>query len=352
MEDWSRWLLNSLVERTTLSGLCTAGELAVIAQDASRSPEWWSVQLAGSPDITQRLIDLANSVAFGQGLPAPDLSLAIGALGHQAARNLIFRELLERMFPARGRDWIALAPRWRHALAIAAAAGTIARSLRLPPGEVFVAGLLHDIGRLILLRHGGTPYERLERQYGASPDPLELCRQEEAYLGFDHALLGAAVAARWGLPSSVVSLLRDHHRLVPLRSAILAGSHLTRVAVLDLAEQYALQLGYGQQGGEEVSLDVPDSDGVLNTIASSPANAVLRLSRTRLRDLGDRIDAQIPVVLRVAKGGEGELWEGPGWRERISTWLEQWRSAPVEVPLLKTPVPQRSLETEQAQAAG
>ncbi len=98
----------------------------------------------------------------------------------------------------------------RHSIAVGLAARTLAQHFKLPnPSEAFVAGLLHDIGKLVLLMHHGEDYARLMRraQKGdASLNELEL----DAY-DLDHALVGHVLCMHWNLPSAMAQAVAEHH---------------------------------------------------------------------------------------------------------------------------------------------
>jgi len=303
MEDWSRWLLNSLVERVSDAPTCTAGELAIVMQDRLKAPAWWAAQLDSSPDTARYLIRMANSAAHGHGSHASNVLEAVEILSHTTARHLIFTRILEGMFPMHGRQWLRWSSRWRHVLAVASIGAELARVCGMKPGEVFVAGLFHELGKIVLLQHGGEPYARLEATFQGDPDPLAMKREEQAYLGFDNGYLGAILAVRWGLPPTTISLIRDHGRLESLQSKIAHGKHLKRVALLALAEELASALGYGHAGEAATSWWQ-----VSRALSGSAANQILGLSSLRLFLLRRPLEAQIKAVMGVARGSAGQLW--------------------------------------------
>lgn len=97
----------------------------------------------------------------------------------------------------------------RHALSVRSAADRIAAEARLPDrDELAVAALVHDVGRLVL----GDLYGA-EFGMGPEPDdgPEERLRRERRELGVDHALVGAVLVRRWGLPASIAAAVERHH---------------------------------------------------------------------------------------------------------------------------------------------
>jgi putative nucleotidyltransferase with HDIG domain len=96
----------------------------------------------------------------------------------------------------------------RHAIAVRHAVERIADVGRLPdPDELAVAALLHDVGRLVLAELHGE--EDRSDARGEAPD--ERARRERRELGIDHAVVGAVLIRRWGLPASIAAAVDRHH---------------------------------------------------------------------------------------------------------------------------------------------
>ena len=167
--------------------------------------------LASDQALAVRVLKLANSAFYGASRRVSTVSEAVVILGMRTTRNLAMatscQDLLEREVSGYALDRGAL---WRHSLACGAAAQALAKRAGYRGlEEAFVAGLLHDVGKVVLnaclkdqftlvLRRawgGGIPYAEAEREI----------------LGFDHAEAGARLLERWNLPDGLVSAVRHHH---------------------------------------------------------------------------------------------------------------------------------------------
>lgn len=98
---------------------------------------------------------------------------------------------------------------WSHSAGTALCARVLARAQGGSPENAYTAGLPHDIGRLILAARHPEAHQRVEA-YRAAQDcyPLEA---EREVLGFDHAQIGAALAARWRFPGEIAAAIAGHH---------------------------------------------------------------------------------------------------------------------------------------------
>jgi putative nucleotidyltransferase with HDIG domain len=97
----------------------------------------------------------------------------------------------------------------RHAIAVRAAADRVGELARIPErDELAVAALFHDVGRLVLGELYGEEFGIDSRRGG---DPDERLRRERRELGIDHAIVGAVLIRRWGLPDAIATAVERHH---------------------------------------------------------------------------------------------------------------------------------------------
>jgi len=167
--------------------------------------------LASDQALAARVLKLANSAFYGSTRRISTVSESVISLGMRTTRNLVMatscQEMLEQDIAGYALPRGAL---WRHSLACASAAQALAqRACYRATEEAFVAGLLHDIGKVILSTYLQDQFVHVLRR--ALEGGLTFAEAEREVLGFDHAEAGARLLERWNLPSSLVLAVRWHH---------------------------------------------------------------------------------------------------------------------------------------------
>lgn len=175
--------------------------------------------MALDASITARTLQLANSSFYGMARQVASIREAIAILGFRTVRSLVTTVGLIGTFPANTHQRVSANVFWHHALAVAICAGELATRLRLNPDHAYTAGLLHDIGRMVLATQFAEPFEAA-LVYRAEHD-CSLREAEETVLGLDHAAVGHALAAHWKLPEVLQQAVASHHApLVPGQNAL------------------------------------------------------------------------------------------------------------------------------------
>lgn len=169
--------------------------------------------LSKDPSLTAKVLKVVNSAAFGLRFPVSNLSYAITVLGLQRMRTLIlslsFFETLAKVHDKGQLDKMAF---WRHSVASAAAAKALANATGrlVNPEEAYVAGLIHDIGMLLLDTLAPKEYRQVLQEFqitGAN----SLLNLEEGIAGISHVEIGSRLALRWNLPKALCGAIRHHH---------------------------------------------------------------------------------------------------------------------------------------------
>ena len=184
------------------------------------------------PALTSKILRVVNSALFGLSREVSDLNQALALLGIKPLKLLVLGFSLSQAVPGDHTGPI-MARYWRHTLTQAIAAREISEVLLHQSGdEAFIAGLLEDIGMLVLLQELGEPYSRLlERILETKGD---IVQWELSALGFDHTSLSARLLEHWSLPRVLVEGVRANCRVnvatnVPPSTGIAGVLHVARL---------------------------------------------------------------------------------------------------------------------------
>ncbi len=192
-------------------------------------------RIARDQAIAARTLRLANSSFYGMSCEVKTIREAIAVLGLRSTRTLVTAVALRNRFAGTVAAGLDLDKFWRHSVATALAARSLARVLRASEDEAFVAGLLHDIGRLVL----ASSYQEYAQVVAtARRDDCPLIDSERALLGVDHAQVGEALACQWRFSPAIQAAVAGHHAPPPEHDSALTGLvHLADVFshALDLA---------------------------------------------------------------------------------------------------------------------
>jgi HD-like signal output (HDOD) protein len=191
--------------------------------------------------MTAKILKLVNSAFFGLGRNIASPGEAVAYLGQETIKSLVLSMRVFSQFDAAKLRGFSMDALWQHSLGTAAAAKTIARVEHADPklvDEAFVAGMLHDTGRLVLVSNLTDQYCRVVQL--AREKQIELHEAEQQVFNTSHAEVGGYLLGLWGLPVPVVETITFHH--CPSLSASKTFSPLTAVHVANalVQEQYVV----------------------------------------------------------------------------------------------------------------
>lgn len=160
------------------------------------------------PILTARILRLANSPIYSLQKNVSTLRQAIDIVGMKSIYEILIIGLAADSFAKEIRDSREGKKIWEHSLAVALLSRELGQMLGLRgTEEAFICGLLHDIGKILLLRADFGFYTGLLQENNES---RMLYSEVETY-GYDHAQIGSLVASRWGLPDGVCHTILNHH---------------------------------------------------------------------------------------------------------------------------------------------
>lgn len=167
--------------------------------------------ISDDPGLTVRLLRLVNSAFYGFPSKIETITQALVIIGTNQLRDLALATSIVSLFEGIPKDLVSMESFWRHSIACGIAAKTLATYRNETNIERFlIAGMLHDIGRLILYKKaGGQAREALLRCHS---NKTLLFMAEQEVMGFDHASLGRRLLEAWNLPSSLEEAVAFHHQ--------------------------------------------------------------------------------------------------------------------------------------------
>ncbi|HSQ59924.1 MAG TPA: HDOD domain-containing protein [Acidobacteriota bacterium] len=232
-----RALLRRMTEETTILPTLppVASRLveAVARMDAETTEEVARI-LALDPGLTARTLRLANSDCYGFPRKVGSVELAVLVLGPGTIRDLVLTaSVVQSLGPADR----ALTDLWNHAMACGVAARALGERVQYRLlGEAYAAGLLHDIGAVLLRQRDPERFEAALALTRAQGMPLE--EAERSLYGSDHSEVGGWLAERWGLPGEIVEAIACHHA----PETAVRSPELT--ALVHIADSLADRAGY------------------------------------------------------------------------------------------------------------
>jgi len=241
--------------------------------------------------LATRIVRTVNSSYYSMQNKVADLQLAIALLGFKEIRNLAMTAYIAQLFKkGHGHGSYSREGLWNHSIAVGAVAQLIAQTCgRVQPREAYLAGLLHDIGLILLDQYLHKPFCQV---IDALEEGKPAWQVEQEILGFDHAELGAFVASHWSMPEHLSTTIRYHH--APQEYD---GPHREMVYVVGLANSFCHAKGF-------------TSLGVRNA-QTPPAEVLagLQLTESQLADIWNQIDevleaANILALVHAEEGSE------------------------------------------------
>jgi putative nucleotidyltransferase with HDIG domain len=224
-----------------------ASKVLELSSDPHTSAQQLQQVISDDQAMTARILKIANSAMYSCSRKVKTLTEAIVMLGFNSIRSLVVTSAARNLYNTRNAT-TGLKERllWEHSIGVAFACRLLVQE-RMPAlaEEAFLAGLMHDIGKLVLnLRVPGQFDEIVQLVYN---DNRSFQQTEKEILGFDHAEVGARLVNKWNLSPVLEDTILNHHNL----EAMSVDNPL--LAFLDLGNKVCHQLGIG-------FVDEPDLD--------------------------------------------------------------------------------------------
>lgn len=205
----TRTILKRVEDLPTLP--TSVAQLAALLQDDQARAADFEEVIRPDPAMTANLLRMANTPFFGSRQNVASVSHALAVMGtkraFEATAAAAFSNVIPPRIPGYGMDARGF---WAHCAAVAILSEALSRDLDLQaPALTFTAGLLHDIGKLVI---GAFLFEAWDPVVGAMRlKDTPFISAEREVLGTDHAEVGALISSHWSLPGAISIAVGKHH---------------------------------------------------------------------------------------------------------------------------------------------
>lgn len=268
-------------------------KLLAVMRDENSSADDVTRVLSSDQALAGKILKLVNSSFYGMSGEVSTITRAVVVLGFSGVRNVAMGFGMVSALKKLG--GVSVATFWDHALAAGAGAQAMAPKLGKghDPEEAFIAGLMHDIGHVVLASAAPDEWSAAQVQVQAGADPIVI---EKELLGMSHASVGQRLMAYWQLPSALQEAARWHHNI---KIAASREQPLTTLAAL--GDVLACI-----HGG---AFEAPPSEVDLGRLLRLNCLEVSHV-RDALSGMDGRID-EMKVFLKIADEGDDLLSDGP-----------------------------------------
>lgn len=254
-------LVNSTIELPTMPQVLTRLNEVMARPDASAADV--AKVVSADPAVSTNILRIVNSAYYGLQVRVSSVNLAVSVMGFNMTKKVALKAAVFSVFGKR-RDKIQHfdpAAFWKHAVFTGVAARALgkasAKFADTHPEDLYIAGLLHDIGKIILMEKAAPRYLAMLRKSVEQGRPETSMEMED--LGFTHADVGSVLAIKWSLPEDLAIAIRYHH--APSRDPF----HRSLSSLIHLADQMAWRAGTPSTVGTHVPTmdhDVYDQVGL------------------------------------------------------------------------------------------
>lgn len=227
-----------------------AWEIQRTVADPKSAADDLSRLIQNDQSLTAKVMRMVNSAYYGLRQKVKSVKQAVVILGFNTVKSLAVSAALLDRFPTGGEVHGFHRGRfWEHTIAVACISRLLARKIEVPRDEeevYFVAGLLHDLGKVILDRYFEERFVSILDKMAA--ENLSFYNAEVALGGVTHAEVGGILAAQWEFPAEHIAAIRFHHD--PIRPN---GEHQKLISAVHFADCLAKAEGLGSGGDDDIT---------------------------------------------------------------------------------------------------
>lgn len=224
-------------------------QIQKVINDPNVSAEQIASILAEDPAMSVKVLRLTNSAFYGLSREIESVKHAVIIVGLEAIKNLVLSASVLDMFKGKSVDDDFQDKFWRHSLATAFGCRLLAKRVRnkvmIDPDSAFSAGLLHDVGKIILICFLEDEYKLFKTARDQNKTQMDH-EIEQDLLGFTHAEIGAFLTEQWKIPHKLTEAIMQHHHVEQVNAdsahacVVYMANFLAKKTFYELEEGYMI----------------------------------------------------------------------------------------------------------------
>ena len=218
-----------------------------IANNPDSTAEDMAAVISQDPALVVRMLKIANSAFYGFSKEVETISRAVAVLGTNKIRDLVVSTSASQAFDGIPNNLITMQDFWHHSLYCGILAQILSKKSKKANSEsLFIAGLLHDIGQLLMFNQLPEKSHEAILLLMEGPEDMETYEAERHVFGFDHTQVGAALLKEWKLAPVLEECIEFHHE--PQN----AKNFPAEVALINIANAVAVMADFDSMNDDEI----------------------------------------------------------------------------------------------------
>jgi putative nucleotidyltransferase with HDIG domain len=221
----------------------TVAKIIELVDHPSTTAQTLSRIISSDQALTAQILKLANSSYYGFPQKINTVPLAIVVIGTETLKNMALSvSVIDRFSKFQHSMPFDIYLFWEHAIGTAIASRMLAKEIKYQvSGEIFAAGLLHDLGKYVMSLYFKDDFSKVISKMIDEDKPMFKI-EEEVFPEISHAQIGAWLVEKWNLPTPIVMAINYHH------NPIEAGEHQEIAWIINFGDYLTKKMGVGYSG--------------------------------------------------------------------------------------------------------
>ena len=251
-----------------------------LANDPNSTADDMATVITQDPALVVRMLKIANSAYYGLSTEVETITRAVAVLGTNKIRDLVLSSSASEAFDGIPNDLISMQDFWHHSLYCGLLAQILSKKSKKTNSEsMFIAGLLHDIGQLLMFNKMPEKSHEAILLLMEGTEDLETFEAERHVFGFDHTQVGAALIKKWKLAPVLEECVEFHHE--PQN----ATNFQAEVAMINIANAVAVMADFDSMNPDDEIPKINPSSWDLTGLTPQDLPEAIKQAQNEIKEI-------------------------------------------------------------------